>query len=249
MGLKPSQTKKIISLYHRRIPPQRVITPELARTLSELSWDTQRQLAILVDRGGNVRYVVVGGPSGIWIPDLSDFRLGSGPRLRGLRCLHTHLRGEPLTHDDLTDLAMLRLDLMASIDVLAPGFPGNISLANLMPLNEKGENWRCWDPVPIANLEMNCLELIQVLEEEFSRTWKTRSTDPQDRAILVHASTAAKSMIEDSLNELADLAASAGVMVLGKISQRRHQFHPRFLMGREKLMNSRFGLYSREPTF
>ena len=84
MGLKPSQTKRILSLYHRRIPPQRVITPELARTLSELSWDTQRQLAILVDRGGNVRYVVVGGPFGVWIPDLSDFRLGSRPRLRGL---------------------------------------------------------------------------------------------------------------------------------------------------------------------
>ena len=236
--MKSSQTKKILSLYHRRIPPQRVITPELARTLSELSWDTQRQLAILVDRGGNVRYVVVGGLFGIWIPDLSEFRLGRGPRLRGLRCLHTHLRGEFLTHDDLTDLAMLRLDLMASIEVGDGGLPGNIFLANLIPLNDQGENWRCWDPLPVSNLEVDCQQLIQALEDEFARTQKGREArDHRDRAILVHASSAPKWVIEDSLNELADLADTAGVVVLDKMSQRRHQFHPRFLMGREKLMD------------
>ena len=238
MGLKPSQTKKILSLYHRRIPPQRVITPELARTLSELSWEIKRQLAILADRGGNVQYVIVGGPLGIWIPDLSAFRLGSGPRLRGLRCVHTHLQGEPLTHDDLTDLALLRLDLMASVEVLDRGLPGKISLANLIPFNDQGKNWRCWEPLPVASLDLNCLELIQALEDEFARTQKGREAgDRRDRALLVHASSAPQAMIDDSLNELADLADTAGVVVLDKISQRRHRFHPRFLMGREKLMD------------
>jgi GTP-binding protein HflX len=191
----------------------------------------------LIDRGGNVRYVVVGGPSGIWIPDLSAFRLGSGPRLRGLRCVHTHLKGESLSHDDLTDLALLRLDLMAAIGVLESGLPGDIFLANLMPINDKGQSWRCWDPLPLANLDVNAQEVIQALEEEFRRTQRVREAgDRRDRAILVHASSASKWAIEDSLNELADLADSAGVFVSDKLSQRRHQFHPRFLMGREKLM-------------
>jgi GTP-binding protein HflX len=246
LGLKPSQTKKILSLYHRRVPPHRVITPELARTLSELSWDTQRQLGVLMDRGGSVRYVVVGGPLGIWIPDLSDFRIGSGPRLRGLRCIHTHLRGESLTHDDLTDLAMLRLDLMAAIEVLDRGLPGEISMANLVPLNDKGENWHCWESLPVARLDLDCRQLIQALEDEFARTQKGREAgDPRDRAILVHASSAPKSVIEDSLNELADLADTAGAVILEKISQRRHQFHPRFLMGREKLMDLSFRAFQR----
>jgi membrane protein len=63
-----------------------VITPELARTLSELSWDTQRQLAILVDRGGNVRYVVVGGlllvalvAAHLWLPRQHPPRLRLWP--------------------------------------------------------------------------------------------------------------------------------------------------------------------------
>ncbi len=191
----------------------------------------------MIDRGGNVRYVVVGGPSGVWIPDLSAFRLGSGPRLRGLRCVHTHLKGEALSHEDLADLALLRLDLMAAIGVLNSGLPGDIFLANLTPINAKGESWRCWDPLPLANLEVNALQIIQALEEEFRRSQRVREAgDRRDRAILVHASSAPKWAIEDSLNELADLADSAGVVVLDRLSQRRHQFHPRFLMGREKLM-------------
>jgi len=236
--LKPHQAKRILSLYHRRIPPERVISAELARTLSELSRETKRQLGLLIDRGGIIRYVIVGGPLGIWIPDLADFRLGKGPRLRGLRLIHTHLRGEPLTHDDLTDLALLRFDLVAALEVGEGGLPGKIYLAHLIPAEAKGENWRCLDPVILGQLEVNCRELIPALESEFALTQrKIDARDPRDRAILVHASSAPRGVIEDSLNELADLADTAGVIVLDRISQRRHQFHPRFLMGREKLMD------------
>jgi GTP-binding protein HflX len=133
---------------------------------------------------------------------------------------------------------MLRLDLMASIEVLDRGLPGDISMANLVPLNDIGKNWHCWESLPVAKLDLDCRQLIQALEEEFARTPKGREAgDHRDRAILVHASSAAKSVIEDSLDELADLADTAGVLILEKISQRRHQFHPRFLMGREKLMD------------
>ena len=90
----------------------------------------------------------------------------------------------------------------------------------------------------MANLNVNAQQMIQALEEEFGRAQRVRQAgDRRDRAILVHASSAPKWVIEDSLNELGDLADSAGVVVLDKLSQRRHQFHPRFLMGREKLMD------------
>jgi len=39
-------------------------------------------------------------------------RAGHG-RFRGLRLVHTHLRNEPISRDDLVDLALLRLDLVA----------------------------------------------------------------------------------------------------------------------------------------
>ena len=59
---------------------------------------------------------MVGDQRGITIPDLSRYRTGI-LRLRGLRLIHTHLQGEPLTEEDLTDLALLRLDMMVALTV------------------------------------------------------------------------------------------------------------------------------------
>ena len=111
------------------------MTHEFARQLSELSHETRRQIGALVDRKGHVQYVMVGDNKGIELPDFKRVRVASG-RFRGLRCVHTHLRGEPLTQDDLTDLALLRLDLMAAIDVdTDSGLPGMVRAAHLLPLH------------------------------------------------------------------------------------------------------------------
>ncbi|HKG22457.1 MAG TPA: GTPase HflX, partial [Blastocatellia bacterium] len=119
-------------LYKRRISPSEIVTQEFARQLTELSHELNRQVGVLVDRKGHVEYVIVGDARGIVLPDLKRVRVGA-ERFRGLRCLHTHLAGEELTRDDLTDLALLRLDLMASIDVRNDGLPGLVRVAHLLP--------------------------------------------------------------------------------------------------------------------
>src|SRR5207302_6346818 len=134
-GLKANQLRRIERLYQRRIPPHQIVTPEFARQMTELSHETRRQIGALIDRKGYVEYVVVGDARRIELPDLKRTRVGSD-RFRGLRCVHTHLRGEELTQDDLTDLALLRLDLMAALDVdTRTGLPGLVRAAHLMPVS------------------------------------------------------------------------------------------------------------------
>src|ERR1700755_1249980 len=134
-GLKPNQLRRIEKLYQRRIAPHQIVTPEFARQLSELSYETNRQLGALIDRKGHVEYVIVGDARHIELPDFKRVRV-AGDRFRGLRCVHTHLRGEDLTRDDLPDLALLRLDLMAAIDVdEQTGLPGVVRAAHLLPLH------------------------------------------------------------------------------------------------------------------
>jgi GTP-binding protein HflX len=58
-GLKASRLKSLEKIYRRRIPANRVITPELARYLSQLSFEIGRQIGILVNRGGTVKHVIV----------------------------------------------------------------------------------------------------------------------------------------------------------------------------------------------
>jgi len=242
-GLKPNQLRRIEKLYTRRIPPQQIVTPEFARQLAELSFETRRQVGALIDRKGHVQYVMVGDNRRIDLPDFKRIRVAEG-RFRGLRCVHTHLRGEDLTQDDLADLALLRLDLMAAIDVdPETGLPGMVRAAHLLPMpagelenGDKATPYVFLSPSVSSQLDVDFLTLINSLEEEMARNRRgARRAAIRDRAILVNVTTASLADAEESLAELDELAASAGVVVQDKIIQRRPAIDPRTVLGRGKL--------------
>src|SRR6056297_2901625 len=122
-GLKAAQIKQIESLYHHRVPPELVISQTLAEEICAISSEIRRQIGLLINRSGKIDSVIVGDHQGILLPDTSHYKAPPG-RLKGLRCVHTHLKQEPLTPDDLTDLALLRLDLMGAITLSDEESPG-----------------------------------------------------------------------------------------------------------------------------
>ena len=242
-GLKPNQLRRIEKLYQRRVSPNQIVTPEFARQLSELSHETRRQIGALIDRKGYVEFVIVGDARRIELPDFKRLRV-AGDRFRGLRCVHTHLRGEELTRDDLTDLALLRLDLMAAIDVDEhTGLPGVLRAAYLLPstaaeLNSNGHTRRFVfiDPAPPSQVNVDFLGLIESLEEELARNrHASRRSGGGDRAILVNVTKGSMADAEDSMAELRELAQSAGLSVLDSVIQRRSTIDPRTVIGKGKL--------------
>ncbi|MGB8509997.1 MAG: GTPase HflX, partial [Pyrinomonadaceae bacterium] len=245
-GLKPNQLRRIEKLYSRRISPQQIVTPEFARQLSELSHETRRQIGALIDRKGYVEFVVVGDARRIEWPDLKRTRVGED-RFRGLRAVHTHLRGEELTQDDLNDLALLRLDLMAAVDVNErDGLPGKIRAAHLLPTTAEDEaddgdeinhaSYAFLEAPLASQLDVDFLDLINSLEEEIARNRRAgRRASVKDRAILVGVTTGSVSDAEESMAEMRELAASAGVVVFNEIIQRRQSVDPRTVLGKGKL--------------
>ena len=111
-GLKASHSKRLLATRRRRVQQRELVSPELARHLTELSQEIGRQLGVLINRRGEVEHVIVGDARQLVLPDIGRARAGHA-RLRGLRLVHTHLKDEPLTRDDLTDLVLLRLDAVA----------------------------------------------------------------------------------------------------------------------------------------
>ncbi|HEY5403264.1 MAG TPA: GTPase HflX [Pyrinomonadaceae bacterium] len=219
------------------------MTPEFARQLGELSHEIRRQIGVLIDRKGHVQYVMVGDNRRIELPDFKRVRVASG-RFRGLRCVHTHLRGEQLTQDDLTDLALLRLDLMAAIEVdTTTGLPGVVYAAHLLPLHageldnaSTPDLYGFLEPRVPSQLDLDFLALIDSLEDEMARNRRSvRLAEVRDRTILVGVATGPLSDAEESMAELAELAASAGVVVQDKIIQRRSAIDPRTVLGKGKL--------------
>ncbi len=234
-GLKHSQLKRLQNLYKRRIPPEYVISYELARDISSLSWETGRQVALLANRAGKIIYVILGDANGVVIPDTPDYRTLPG-KLKGLRCVHTHLDQSALSKDDLTDLSLLRLDAMAAVEVNKNGGPGDIHMGHIMPQRPAEPSYRILPPINPHDLDTGFLELIQALESELDQTEKSEKFDPdRERALLVSVTTFSRKKAEESLHELQDLAVSGGITVIDTILQIRNKPDPRFLMGRGKL--------------
>ncbi len=236
--------KQLEKLATRRVPPKEIITPELARQMSEVSHEIKRQVGVLIDRKGHIEHVIVGDATRIVLPAQSRSRLGES-RFNGLRCLHTHLRGEPLTQDDLTDLALLRLDLMGVIDVdKQSGLPGLVKTAHILPTTEIHDGdgaalkpqYQFLTPKIPSQLDTDFIELIESLEAEMSRNRVARkASDKRDRAILVSITTQNLTEARESLAELRELATSGGLVVLDEIIQRRHKLDPATLVGKGKL--------------
>ncbi len=234
MGLKSSQLKRIEKIYNRRVPPSRVITPELGRYLTELSREIRRQVGVIINRKGAIVSVIVGDEKEIVIPLLPDYPLGRR-HLRGVRCVHTHLKNEPLSQDDLTDLALLRLDIMAAIGVSEEGLPADIHTAHLIPYNPEGRTYEIDPSIPFHRLDLDLGGFLNSLEEEMGRAIMRDVKDSRERAILVSVSTRPKDEQMSSLDELKELARSSNVIVLDAVCQRPDRINPKYLMGTGKI--------------
>ena len=151
-----------------RVPVDEVLTIDLARTLVEASLDIHRQIGLLISRFGTVEYVIIGDERSILIPELKDYPLGR-KLLRGLRLVHTHLRGEALTDDDLTDLALLRFDLLVAVDAtIHAAAPPVVQLATLTPPGADRLPYRVEPPRQLVKLAIHFQEFIISLEKDLA---------------------------------------------------------------------------------
>ncbi|CAN2049612.1 GTPase [Candidatus Magnetomoraceae bacterium gMMP-1] len=234
-GLKANQIRRLENLYKRRTDPEFLISPEILKDICRCSHELRRQIGLLINRQGKIVFVIIGDHHHIVIPDIEDYRSGTG-RLKGLRCVHSHLKDEPLTRDDLTDLAILRLDLIAAATISPVGLPKNIHMGHLLPMQSDEKPYQILSPINSGQLNIKCRELIMALEDEIARVETTRLTDSgKERAVLVSVSTASMTHAQNSMDELTELAESSDVYVVDKIIQHRSKIDSRFLMGQGKL--------------
>jgi len=233
--LKSHQLKALERLYRRRVDPDTVVSTELAREMGRVSGELNRQVGVLIDRTGKIEQVIVGDHKKIVIPALPHIRVAGG-RLKGLRCVHTHLGDEKLTEDDLLDLLFLRLDLMAALTLTTDHHPALLHAAHLQASSTQGESWHLLEPEHPARFAINFREMIAGLEAEFARLRPIRAVDKgKDRALLISVTTESKEAAMESMDELVELAASADVVVLETIIQRRHRINPKWILGKGKL--------------
>ena len=145
------------------MPHDKVLSPELAKAMCQLSQDIRRAIAVLLTRRGQVQEIIIGTDLTLSPSTLAKFRAGSRS-LRGLRVLRTQLRDQPLSQESLTDLAYLRLDLLGVLSVTPDGTPGNLYLAHLLPPNKTGQLCNLLKTTPFQQYTLAFDQFITELE-------------------------------------------------------------------------------------
>lgn len=230
-GLKKHFLSSLERIYRRKIPAGTLITPELARYLGGLSHDLGRQIGIITARNGSITHVIVGDANGVFIPELDAYPLGR-KALRGLRYIHTHLKDEPLNNEDLSDLALLRFDMIAAISI-KDSLPHKVYAAYLMPYGSQKKYETITEDFYRFDLDFN--SFVRSLEDEMDRSRVIDQKDHRERTILVSASTGPRYGMEDSMEELKELAQSSDLVVLDTVIQRLKVVNPKYLLGEGKL--------------
>ncbi|MGA2026310.1 MAG: GTPase HflX [Syntrophobacteraceae bacterium] len=224
-------------LGRRKVPAYQVISPELSRDLAHISFESGRQIGLLIGRDGNVETVLVGGPRSLYIPDLPKSR-GGRWRLRGLRLVHTHLNSEPLSQDDFMDLVFLRLDCIGAVYVDRNGGATQLEVAHILPGTRDGlRGWEVLAPMPCYDPDLDFQALVHSIENELERNRLAipAAAHGEDRAILVSVTDSDRQSARRSMDELVELARTGGIIAADTVMQRQREKNPKYLIGKGKL--------------
>ena len=204
--------------------------------MCEMSRALNRQLGIMIDRRGRVSHVIVGDAHQLFIPDLKRHRAGSG-RFRGLRLIHTHLRGEGLSEDDLTDLSLLRLDAIVVVQAQVDGLPGFMEVGTIRPdaASDDAKPWTVERRKSLEAWDQDFTLFIDELESQISKASTIKRVAGIEGAIVIGVATGRDDEAEDSLDELERLAHTAGLQVLDRTLQRRRKPDHKYVLGKGKL--------------
>ena len=249
-GLKNSIIEALKQLYEHKVPPWQLVTPEIAVYMAKITTAVNREVNIFLDRKGNVLSVSIGDSNTVSLPDLPG-RRGSG-RLSGIRCIHTHPGGDSrLSGIDLSALRGHKYDLMAAIGVNDEK-PEEFVL-NFAIITGKDEYGQ-YKVQEYGVLKPDVLEtlflpnIISSAEKLLAATDDNRKVEQRpERTMLVSLEYGKQDRqwtSEDSLEELRQLAETAGAEVKGKFLQKRPKPDPGFFIGRGKVRD--LALYAQQ---
>lgn len=235
-GMKKSALEQLELLYDIKVPRDQVYTEEMITILAEISSATNREVAVYIDRKGNVQDVRVGDSKTVSLLPADSRRKETGTT--GIRCIHTHPGGSTaLSELDISTLKQLRLDMMVAIGTVNGRITG-VTAAILETGLEKAEIFGPFKPM---QTELHELLALMAERDKPGRELNVIAKDGQERALLIGIETPQTPFIsgvseaEISIKELVELAKTAGAYVVEAIVQKRPTRDAAYLVGKGKL--------------
>lgn len=224
-GIRKTVLDELTTLYDVQLEPGQFMPQDLLQSLCGYSASMNREIAVYITRFGEVADVLIGRAASI---DLPDLRLRRGERrLSMVRCVHTHPRatGE-LSDVDVSALLSMRFDAMCAVGVSEDGRPTSVQCAFLDAESEG--HVRCTELISARRLpQEEWLAEIERTDAAY-RAANPATRTGRERAVLVGIES------EESLDELEELAKTAGAETVLRVLQKRPKPDPVFCVGKGK---------------
>ena len=247
-GIRDSVIAELQKLYDMQSP--QLVSQELAVKLADITEYINREISVYITRSGQIIEIAVGDNATVELPSFSG-RRGAG-RLSGIRCIHTHPGGNPyLSGVDISALKNNKYDAMVAIGVASPDFTQSTLTFGLITGIDSNENYtsECYGPYTIEETEnINFVNTVSTIERILDKQTGTASLQVMsERAILIGMEWGRNDSlwtVDDSLEELKQLADTAGATVIKKFIQKRPKPDPAFFIGRGKVQE--LALYAQQ---
>lgn len=220
-GIRDSVIDALATLYNYEVEDGDFLPRELMQFLAKFTGALNREIAVYITRDGEIVDVSVGTDRDV---ELRDYRLRrNAQRLSCVRCVHTHPNGDGRLSDvDLSALRSFRYDAMVAVGCLK----GEPTFVQASFLGEK-QNILMDEPVRwyrVPDAEWNR----QIEESDRIVGWEDEQKNPhaRERAVLMGIES------EESLQELARLADTAGAEVVGSFLQKKDRPDTALFIGR-----------------
>ncbi len=242
-GIRNSVIDELKTIYDFKLSSGQLLTAELALKLADITEFINREISVYINRSGQVLSVAVGNNESVDLPGVDGRRKSS--RLNGIRCVHTHPNGNSaLSGVDISALKNNRFDAMIAIGVVSPDYAAStVSFGMIVGLDENEQYiTETYGPMELAETEniyfpnlVNTVE--RILDKQSDSTALAQTAE---RAILVGMEynglfNVSGWNIEDSVEELKQLADTAGAVVVAKFIQKRPKPDPAFFIGKGKV--------------
>lgn len=247
-GIRDSVIAELQKLYDMQSP--QLVSQELTVKLADITEYINREISVYITRSGQIIEIAVGDNATVELPSFSG-RRGAG-RLSGIRCIHTHPGGNPyLSGVDISALKNNKYDAMVAIGVVSPDFTKSELTFGLITGLDSNENYtaECYGPYSIEDAEnINFVNTVRTIERILDKQTGTASLQVMsERAILIGMEWGRNDSlwtVDDSLEELKQLADTAGATVIKKFIQKRPKPDPAFFIGRGKVQE--LALYAQQ---
>ncbi len=216
-GIRESTLAELEKLYDAEFGRTDFLPDRLLNILVRYTDLLNREMLVYLGRDGTVLEIAIGNIGSIALPELHLRRNLDRPS--GFRCIHTHPGGEARLSDvDLQALRLLRFDSMCAVGV-GEGRCTGISAAFLGELEYDNFSIVVKGPVKPGRIPQQLwLKEIELAEERVKAAIeKGGIVEEAEKVMLISTDS------EESLDELASLAETAGAMVITRVIQNRQK--------------------------